>query len=304
MTSCNQLVIFSNMLDSMEKYNSSVFHEDGICKCVTTFDEEVVYNEVRWWLEGCIQIFINLFGIFGNLVSIPVLLSKDQKSVFYMTLTILSFFDSIFNVTDILESIRKIHYDRNSCTEASFIQEIHVFLWPHFLYPLRSIAMVCSIYMTVVLAIERYIAVSRPFLTYTADNNRTWKSMIRYTSAMVIVIVGFHISLFAEFTVETLYYECSNNGSSTGEQLNFSTYQQRMHQNAVDQTKINLPFEVAVQEIQWTSLRINPSYIACYKTAFQALLTGITPLLALCIMNYLIYKHIRNRRQEWGSSGK
>ena len=288
----------------MENNNSSIFYEEDLCECGMSYNEEIVYKEIRWWLEGCIQIFFNLFGLIGNLVSIPVLLSKEQKGIFYMTLTILTFFDSIFNVTDILESIRKIHYDRSSCAEMSFTQGLHLLLWPQFLYPLRSIAMICSIYMTVVLAIERYIAVSRPFVSYTASNKRTWKSMIRYTFVMVVVLVGCNGSLFAEFTVETIYYECSINGSLKGLQLNKSTYQERLLRNAENGPKNDFPMEVAVEVIQWTDLRIDPDYIACYKTAFQALLTGIIPLVALSIMNYLIYKHIRKRRQEWGLSGK
>ena len=288
----------------MENDNSSIFYEEELCECGMSYNEEIVYKEIRWWLEGCIQIFINLFGLIGNIVSIPVLLSKEQKGVFYMTLTILTFFDSIFNVTDILESIRKIHYDRSSCAEMSFTQGLHLLLWPQFLYPLRPIAMICSIYMTIVLAIERYIAVSRPFVSYTASNKRTWKSMIRYTFVMVAVLAACNGSLFAEFTVETQYYECSINGSMKGQQLNYSTYKQRLIRNAENGQNNDNPLEVAVKVIQWTDLRVDPAYIACYKTAFQALLTGIIPFGALSIMNYLIYKHIRKRRQEWGLSGK
>ena len=287
----------------MEKDNTSFFYEDDVCECGMSYDEEIIYTEIRWWLEGCIQIIINLFGLIGNLVSIPVLLSKDHKSVFYMTLTVLTFFDSLFNVTDILESIRKLHYDRTSCAEMSVIHGLHVFLWPQFLYPLRSIAMTCSIYMTVVLAIERYIAVSRPFVSYSANVKKNWKSMIRYTMAMVVAIIGCSIPLFGEFTVETMYYECSINGSMKGEQINVTTYQHRLARNTQDVSKIAVPLEVAVREIKWTSLRVNPDYIACYKTAFQALLTGIIPLTVLSIMNYLIHKHIGKRRQEWGLSG-
>ena len=127
--------------------------------------------------------------------------------------------------------------------------------------------------------------------------------MIRYTMAMVVAIIGCSIPLFAEFTVETMYYECSINGSMKGEQINLTTYQQRLTGNAKDVSKIANPLEVAAREIQWTSLRVNPDYIACYKTTFQALLTGIIPLTVLCIMNYLIYKHIVKRRQEWALSG-
>ena len=121
---------------------------------------------------------------------------------------------------------------------------------------------------------------------------------------MVVLIVACNISLFAEFTIETLYYECSINGSVIGNQLDESTYQQHLLRNAENALNHNNPKEIAVQVVQWTELRVDPDYIALYKTAFQSLVTGIVPLVALSIMNYLIYKHIRKRRQEWGLSGE
>ena len=288
---------------SMENDNLTFLHTEGICECGMSYDEEAVYKQIQWWLEGCVQVIINIFGLVGNLISIPALLSKDHKSLFYMSLTILTFFDSIFNITDVLESIRKIHYNRTSCAEMTFAHELHLHLWPQFLYPLRSVAMTCSIYMTVVLSIERYIAVSRPMVSYTAHYRKTWKSILRYTSAMVVAIVACMVPLFAEFTVGTLYYECTKDGSLKGE-LNYTTYQQRSLRNSKQESTTENPSEVSVLVIQWTNLRINPSYIAGYKTVFMALMTGIIPLAALTITNYLIRKHIRKRRQEWSFSRK
>ena len=46
-----------------------------------------------------------------------------------------------------------------------FIVEAHIHLIPYFLYPLRNIVLSASIFMTVSISIERYLAIFSP-LTY------------------------------------------------------------------------------------------------------------------------------------------
>ena len=214
-----------------------------------------------------------------------------------MSLAILTVFDSLFNVTDIFESIRKVHYDRQSCAEVSFLQELHYYLWPQFLYPLRNIAMVSSIYMTIVLATERYIAVSHPIISYIAKDRRKWKTMAGYTAAMVLLVIAFMAPLFFEFTVGILYFECSDGYMM--DQLNDTEYQQRLQYHLHNNTSVQTHQEAAVLAIQWTDLRTNPNYIAVYKTLFQTLVTGLIPLVSLIVLNYLVYDSIKKRRDEW-----
>ena len=153
-------------------HQNSTSYDQEICTCGMTFAEEAVFKSFRWWLVGVFQIGINAIGLMGNSISLLVLLAKDQKNLFNMTLTMLTIFDSVFNVTDILECIRNVFHDRSSCSEISLIQTIHIYLWPQFLYPLRNIAMTSSIYMTIVLATERYLAVSSPIASYIAKDKR------------------------------------------------------------------------------------------------------------------------------------
>ena len=90
----------------MSTINNVINDNDPNCTCGMTFDEEQLFEIIKWWAEGVIQIIINTLGILGNFISLLVLLSKDQQNLFNMSLTMLTFFDTIFNVTDILESIR------------------------------------------------------------------------------------------------------------------------------------------------------------------------------------------------------
>ena len=61
--------------------------------------------------------------------------------------------DSCFLVMAICESFRK---------GFALTSTLHLVMFPYFLYPLLSIAVTASIYMTVAIALERYIAVHYP----------------------------------------------------------------------------------------------------------------------------------------------
>ena len=274
---------------------NSTFDVEDYCECGMTVSEKAVMDKIQWWSEGVIQISINLFGLIGSSISLQVLLLKDQRSLFNMTLTVLTIFDSIFNVTDILESVRRVHYDNFTCSEESFLKTLHLYLWPHFLYPLRNISMTTSIYMTVVLAGERYMAISRPIASYIAACAPEWKSTLKHTFIMVALVTVCMLPLFFEFEVRNQYVECSNTGFMISE-INYTTYLKR---SAYHHAPPETGGVVAVLTIQWTQLRVDPNYIKTYKTIFMTLVTGVIPLVALIVLNYRIHVGIKRRRDEW-----
>ena len=78
----------------------------------------------------------------------------DMRNSFNFLLIALICIDSCVLVGSILESFR-----RSFGFEPT---EVHVHLFPYFLYPCLSIAVTASVYMTVGIAFERYIAVHYP----------------------------------------------------------------------------------------------------------------------------------------------
>ena len=101
-------------------------------------------SDIQFILEGCIQTIINVFGLTANIVAIPVLVSKELGNMFNRTLAILAVFDFMFNVCDLLETARMLIGPT----------DLHTILFP-FLRFTQNVAMVASIYTTVVLALER-----------------------------------------------------------------------------------------------------------------------------------------------------
>lgn len=76
-----------------------------------------------------------------------------MRNSFNFLLIALICMDSCYLVASILESFRR---------GFQLTTVAHIFLFPYFLYPLLSIAVTGSIFMTVAIAFERYIAVHYP----------------------------------------------------------------------------------------------------------------------------------------------
>ena len=89
-----------------------------------------------------------------------------MRNSFNFLLIALFFMDSCYLVGSITEAIRKSF-------DAATV--VHVYLFPYFLYPWLSIAMTASVFMTVAVALERYIAVHYPidyrYIHYTTILN-------------------------------------------------------------------------------------------------------------------------------------
>ena len=53
--------------------NSTLLCQDGM-----SIDEEEIYVEIAWWLEGVVHLVISTLGFFANSISMSVMLSKGN----------------------------------------------------------------------------------------------------------------------------------------------------------------------------------------------------------------------------------
>lgn len=144
---------------------------------------------------GAMSIVICLIGLFANTVSIPVLRTKDlYTSTFNRLLIVLAVCDNLYLLFALLESIR---------TEMELSTDIHTMVFPYAFYPLHNIMLVLSIYMTVILAMERYRAISKPIDYHTIIvSGKQWQRVFHYVVPVVIFSVLFNMPKFFELTTE------------------------------------------------------------------------------------------------------
>ena len=205
-----------------------------------------------FFLEGVSQMIISTLGVLGNLVSIFLLTRPKLRSCFNQLLAVLASFDLLYLITMLLESMRKVGLET----------ETHILLFPNILYPLNSIAMTGSIFMTVGVATERYIAVYHPlyYNKILTDTTSHRGRLITYLLPITFLAIIFNIPKFFE--------------------------------SQVSRDEDGLLF------VDITELRTNHVYITYYHNWLRLLVIGILPFMAIAFLNISIYLAVRKRRMQ------
>ena len=284
------------------------------CTCGMSSEEaESIEKPLRFVLVNCLSIGINLFGIIANSIATTILLKHDLKSIFNKTLLVLAIFDAAFNAVDILETIRSVYYDNGSCLPMPSYQKIHLYLTPQFLRPLRMFLIITSMYTTVVIALERYLAVSKPILAFVERDEKNWKKVFCMLGPVMFVSFLLAVPLCFEFFIDPKCTLCFNDrqvGELNMDKCDYSKIIQAstlngtescinrdMLNNSSDRSPTNGSCYICtILKMQWTDIRLDKTYSLVYRTILLNISTYVIPLIMLFVFNWLIYKHLKERR--------
>ena len=162
---------------------------EAITTCLFTEERQQFYNNFRWWLEVPGTIIIGSIGTAFNSISILTLLNKTMASTFFnRLLTCLAIFDSLYLANRMAEAVTT-HLIMSHSSLAFFVQ---------YLYPVRSILMCCSIYITIALGMERYDAINRPHIYLVHNTSPVRYRLFRYILPIVIFSCVFYIPKWFE----------------------------------------------------------------------------------------------------------
>ena len=263
----------------MEHFTSDANNESYL-SCVLphtiTDDQWKVYDTLEWWLEGVGTVIIGLLGVFLNIITILVLLNGELASSFFnWLLTSLALFDSLFLLSGISEAFRN-HL-------VGGVSYYHDLLFVNFLYPFRNILMCCSIYTTVILALERYNALENPvscqrYLPPSVRFSRRKKTLrvyfsshckrlVKYIGPIVVFSTGFYIPKWMEIGIETRDLCIEKN-----------------HIDNANYTVCEDDHKIVVN-----NLRNNTYYNLWYLNVANLLITAVIPLLSIIYLNVNIY---------------
>ena len=129
-------------------------------------EEAAVLGRLSAVVEGYLSVSLATAGILANLLAIWVFSRRTFKSNFNNLLISLAICDLLFLVICITESVRRTFQDHggNSSSIGGMVTQVHHHLFPYFLYPLHNILLSTSIFMTVSISIERYLAIFHPLV--------------------------------------------------------------------------------------------------------------------------------------------
>nr|XP_040563744.1 G-protein coupled receptor daf-37-like [Lepeophtheirus salmonis] len=226
--------------------------DPSICEGYDPVNDSVM-QMLDFWIEGIFIVFIAVLGIIFNVGSTVILSLKEMRNSFNLLLIALSTFDTLYLVGSLSESLGKI---------IGFHSDIQIILIPLLFYPGRMIMMTTSVFMTIAIAMERYVAVHYP-LDYNQAMNDERASLIRllkYVVPVALFSVIFNIPKFLE-----LHITYSSNSSAP--------------------------------QLEATPLRLDANYAIYYNNWTRLLILGIVPFVALVFFNTKIYNDIQVRRR-------
>lgn len=229
-------------------------------------DDLALMSTISFWTEGIFEILICIVGLVGNCTTIPILLSAKMSSIFNRLLVFLTIFDNVFILCCILEAFRKYIYPT----------EVHQIIFIYFLFQVQNIALTCSIYATVVLATERFMAVSKPVeyhIMVNASGANPWKRVLAYMLPTIAFGILLNFPKFFELFAARVIVGTEKIWKADVDGI--ETYE------IINKTRL---------EIRPTELRLNDDYVLYYVNWTMFFVTGIFPFLSLVFLNSRIYR--------------
>ena len=206
---------------------------------------------------------LGAIGILANTIVITALTRSEELSAHFFNwlLTVVTIIDSLFLACGIYEAIRQ------NLDDSPFMDLIHVTI----IYPFRSMLMLASIYMIVLLAYERHKAVST-VTAYEGNVNRMshpWWHLMKYVMPVISGSIIFYLPKFWELKLKYSTLEASVNATYTEQQ--------------------NISNKSSGPEIIFTPFRHNRYYVLWYVTIGCTFVTSILPFSLLVYLNSKVY---------------
>ena len=177
--------------------------------CGNAFNSSDPADDLLFLIGGTLPFAMALSGYIGNLISIYVLSRPRIISTFNRLLIVLAYFDASYIFLYILdESMILIDYCTNE--ESYFIlhSSFYLHLFVYFLYPFQQIFQTSSIFMIVIISIDRYVAIIHPFYVDEANSlirtfllGPTRRNVILYISTIVLFSTIVCFPHFLEFSI-------------------------------------------------------------------------------------------------------
>jgi len=242
-----------------------------------------VYDEIfEFWVPGVSLTGVGVLGLAGNLLSVAVLSRPAMISSINILLLGLAFFDILLILTSILmvgiPSIHSHHMVMLEMEETQgssspifnyYMQFIFPFITP-LVYPIGMVCQTCSVYLTVCVSVERFIAVCFPL---QAKHLCTQFRARLAVTATAILSLGYNLPRFWEVGV-------------------YST--QECESSTITTTNTSLVTCNNVTDVVQTAIRQDRYYIAVYMTWLYFVFMYILPFTLLAVFNLLIYNEIRS----------
>jgi hypothetical protein len=217
------------------------------------------YPEFEFWSNGVLLNLIGFFGVLGNILSMIILSRPQMRSSINYLLIGLARCDTILIITSmLLFGIPAIF------PHTGFLRYYYFRLLPDIsavVYPLAMIVQTASVYLTLTVTLERYVAVCHPLRA---------RALCTYGRARIYVIV---ILLFSVCYNVPRFFEVQLQ-KHTDDELDYGYC------------------------IQASDLRADVTYIYIYIHWLYLIFIYFIPFFGLMFFNAMIYRQVRKANRE------
>ena len=237
-----------------------------ICATAELSEEENDFLYIYiWWVEVWGNVSISIIGVVLNFITIVVHLTSTMRNNFFNRLLVcLAIFDNLYLFCEISEVARLKFY--------SFPQQ---YIFANFIYPIRSVFLCSSIYMTIGLTLERYEAIASPVNYRARGSDNQTKRLLTYVLPILVVNLFYYAPKFLELEVAK-NPDCNPSDAFTNSSE--AKYELEMFFNCTHEY-ILLP----------SKLRTNHHYLLWYMNISNLILTAFIPAVTLLYLSCKIY---------------
>lgn len=128
--------------------------------CQEEYAPNDAHNLLDFWLSGVMLNVIGVIGIAGNILSMLILSRPQMRSSINYLLIGLARCDTVLIVTSML-----LFGFRSVYPYTGYMFEYNYYIYPHiapYVFPLATASQTASIYLTLMVSLERYVAVCHP----------------------------------------------------------------------------------------------------------------------------------------------
>ena len=174
---------------------SSILNDTNVsslnCPSFTEQDGRIL-GHFRYWIGGVGVCIVSVTGLLLNFPAICVLLTRlSNHNNFNQLIVILFVLDSMYLLLSVITTLQR---------RFGLKSRLLTILFPKFTYPISSISLTLSIFMTVGIANERYIAIKHPIIHRQRMRSAKFRriNLMKYMLSIVACAVGFNVPKFFE----------------------------------------------------------------------------------------------------------
>ena len=287
-----------------------------MCDCVTNFTIEEREQEIKLCSHSMSQEEEETCCSFTNHLEEEGRLIICIGGLIFNTFTIVLLFDKslsnqLFNRLLLCLVIAGNVHLLLGLAEFGIIQDPESFDNMYFyfiaIYPLRDISMLCIIFMTVVLSLQRYNSVINPQANTrnnsTLANQNSWKEVLTYTGPVMVLALLFKLPLFFEVSIKNNI--TIKNDETLDDYATQSTNDNHATQNANNTQNIDCSYPCLVRHVEVLDeynvtselvssvFRNDYYYLLLYRNIANLLVTGVIPFITLAYLNFRIYNSMK-----------